>query len=319
MIDQERHELLSTVAELYYVQRSSQAEIASKLGFSRSAISRFLTEARNKGVVEIRIFYPLRRSSELEFALTYRYDLRRAYVINSGNLNEEQTLRLLGRQGAYYLGEHLTEDSILGISWGTAVHEVSQAIRPKQIPGMTVVQMVGSIGSGDPAIDGPEVARNIAAVYGGRYVTLNSPVIVKDRLTRDAIMREQKIQDVIQLGQSADYMLVGIGSADPDRSGMVRAGYLTRREMASLKAKGAVGDIACSFIDIHGHYQDFAINDRVVGMNLEQINNGRSIVVGVAGGKIKAKAILGALSGGFVDVLVTDDKAAEEILLLDPI
>jgi DNA-binding transcriptional regulator LsrR (DeoR family) len=269
--------------------------------------------------VEIRIHHPLRRSSELEFALTHRYDLRRCYVINGGNLSDLQTLRLLGRQAALYLGEHLREESILGISWGTAVHEVAEAIRPKQHPRFMVVQMIGSIGSGDPIIDGPEVARTIAAAYGGRYVTLNSPVIVQDRSTRDAIMGEQKIQEVLELARRADILLVGIGSTEPYRSGMVRAGVMTSEEMSALKAKGAVGDVGCGFFDIKGNYDGFAINDRVVGMSLEQINNGAGMVVGVAGGKIKAQAILGALRGGFVDVLVTDDKATEEILVLDPI
>jgi deoxyribonucleoside regulator len=40
-------------------------------------------------------------------------------------------------------------------------------------------------------------------------------------------------------------------------------------------------------------------------------------VIGVAGGEAKAEAILGALRGGHVNVLVTDDAAARKLLALD--
>jgi deoxyribonucleoside regulator len=40
-------------------------------------------------------------------------------------------------------------------------------------------------------------------------------------------------------------------------------------------------------------------------------------VLGVAGGKVKAPAILGALRAGLVNALVTDDTAAQCLLELD--
>jgi DNA-binding transcriptional regulator LsrR (DeoR family) len=39
-------------------------------------------------------------------------------------------------------------------------------------------------------------------------------------------------------------------------------------------------------------------------------------VIGVAGGEAKAEAILGALRGGHVNVLVTDDVTARKVLAL---
>ncbi len=40
-------------------------------------------------------------------------------------------------------------------------------------------------------------------------------------------------------------------------------------------------------------------------------------MIGVAGGQGKAPAILGALRGGHMDVLITDSTAATELLRLD--
>jgi DNA-binding transcriptional regulator LsrR (DeoR family) len=58
------------------------------------------------------------------------------------------------------------------------------------------------------------------------------------------------------------------------------------------------------------------IHDRRIGIELSDL---RSIpkVVGVAGGINKAQAILGALRGGFLDVLVTNELAAIRLLELE--
>ena len=68
MTPYDRLELLATVADLYYVERCSQAEIANRLGYSRSAVSRMLTEAHEHQLIEIRINHPMQRVSQLEYA-----------------------------------------------------------------------------------------------------------------------------------------------------------------------------------------------------------------------------------------------------------
>ena len=45
-------------ARLYYEQGRSQTEVAAELGLSRSNVSRILTQARDRGIVEISIHDP---------------------------------------------------------------------------------------------------------------------------------------------------------------------------------------------------------------------------------------------------------------------
>lgn len=66
---QDRASLLADVAEMYYLEQKNQAEIAKTIGVTRSMISRMLTEARESGIVEIRIQRPLQSDPELESAL----------------------------------------------------------------------------------------------------------------------------------------------------------------------------------------------------------------------------------------------------------
>jgi len=318
MVDFERLELLARVAEMYYINDLSQADIARELFFSRSKVSRLLTEAKDNGLVEISVNHPIQRAMDLERVFTDKYQLKNTLILKSGNLPPGRMLRSLGRMGANYLNDCLTDSSTLGISWGTAVYEVAQAFRPRNLSDFNVVQIIGSIGFGDPAIDGPEVARHIAVNFSGKYYTLNAPVIVKDKRTRDGLIKERNIQKVIQQANQADYLLVGIGSSNPGRSGLVRAGYLRADELDQINQQtGAVGDICCCLFNLAGKYRGIDFNNRVVGMNLDQLKSTRAEVIGVAGGQEKAEAVLGALRGGLIDTLVIDDMAAEEILRIE--
>ena len=68
-----------------------------------------------------------------------------------------------------------------------------------------------------------------------------------------------------------------------------------------MLARGAVGDIALRFFDNYGQAIQTDVDERVIGINLDQLAQVKR-VVGVAGGPEKKEAILGALRGGLVDV-----------------
>lgn len=311
-----RLKLLAEVATLYYEDELTQEEIARRLGISRSNISRLLTEARGKGVVEIRINYPWQTSPVLQTELVERFGLSVARVLKSGGYDYKRMLQGLGALAARYLEGVIQERSIFAIGWGTAVYEVVSALRPMRKMDIDVVQMIGAIGSGDPLIDGPELARVLANNLNGRFNHLHAPLIVGNAEVQQALLEEQQIAETLQTARKADIAVVGIGSVEPSISSLIRAGYIDEQELASICQSGAVGDICARQFDIRGQVLDIELNRRVVGIDCASLKEIKC-VVGVAGGILKAPAILGALRGGFLDVLVTDDKAAKEVLRLD--
>ena len=181
---------------------------------------------------------------------------------------------------------------------------------------ITVVQMIGAVGMGDPLIDGPDLARFLAVVYGGEYRYLHAPLIVESQRVQEAFHQELMIQETLELARRAETALVGIGSLNPHESSLKRAGYLDETDLAELSSQGAVGDICARHYDSSGGVLDIELNRRIVGIELDEL---RKIdrVIAVAGGEGKAEAIKGALRGGYVDVLVTDDLAAQRVLELD--
>ena len=77
----DRDELLADVAEMYYEEGLTQAQISRQVGMTRSAISRMISEAKQKGIVEIVVHRPLRFDKDLESALIERFNLKNASVL----------------------------------------------------------------------------------------------------------------------------------------------------------------------------------------------------------------------------------------------
>ena len=96
----------------------------------------------------------------------------------------------------------------------------------------------------------------------------------------------------------------------------MQLGYLTAADVRDLREQGVAGDILGQFFDADGKVADVPIHDRRIGIDLSDLKYIPK-VVGVAGGLHKVPAILGALRGGFLDVLVTNELAAVRLLELE--
>lgn len=314
-LSDERLELLAQAASLYFEDGLNQGEIAEQLGVSRASVSRLVAEARELGVVEIRINFPLARNTELERALAARFALDAVYVLSSKTIVPDHILNRLGRLASQHLQTRILPGAIVALSWGTAVFETVQSVRRRPVERLRVVQVIGAAGSNNPRIDGPDLARQLAERLGGEYHYLHAPLLVESPFVRDTLLNDPRMQRTIELARQANVALVGIGSTQPEISPLVRAGYLSVAEEEELSRMGAVGDFCGYHIDQHGAPVDSPVNRRVVGIALADL---REIphVIGVAGGAAKAPTILAVLRGELIDVLVTDDRAAQEVLRL---
>ncbi len=313
-----REHLLVQVAQLYYELSLSQEEVARRLGISRSYVSRLLSEARRRHIVEVRVRPRFPTVPSLETELRDRFRLREAHVLLSGNQSTDMILRGLGALAAERLRDLLHAHIIVAIGWGTAVCETLNSLRPTEVDGAQIVQMIGGLATSNQSmirIDGTELARRLAEAVRGTFRYLPAPNYVESTLAHEALMRERNVREVLALASRADVALVGIGSADPQASGFVRAGLLSSDDLQAIVQAGAVGDICGYYFDVHGRVLDLELHQRLVGLDLASIRRIKSVVA-VAGRKEKARAILGALRGEYVDILVTDDTAVREVLRL---
>jgi DNA-binding transcriptional regulator LsrR (DeoR family) len=175
--------------------------------------------------------------------------------------------------------------------------------------------MVGAIGASNSDFDGANLVRELAQTLGGEYFTLNAPLIVENAETQRALLQEPSIRKVLDLARQASIALVGVGAVARGASSPVRANLLSSSDLRTIQKHQGVGDICSQYFDVWGNLVAEQVNQRVVALDLESLK-ALPKVVGVASGTHKAKAILGALRGEFINALITDDLTANRVLQL---
>ncbi len=301
---------------MYFEEGRTQQAIAAELGISRSGVSRLLSEARRRGVVEIVIHHPLPTVGELEAALTERFGLKDARVLAGDGDAYPRMLRRLGQLAARYFEDRLHDGMVVGISWGSALYEMIRAIRPRNAYRVEVVQLIGATGAEATPESGPILAQLLAERLGSKLYQLHAPLIVESEAARRALLADRHIRATLERAKRADVALVGIGTTRAGYYSLVRAGYLTEEEAARIRKSGAVGDVCAQHYGLDGRWLDIDLNHRVIGLDHESLRR-IDTVIGVAGGSVKAQAIYGALKGGFVNALITDEAAARRVLAME--
>jgi len=311
-----RQEYLARIASWYYDQNKNQQEIADQIGVTRSAISRLLAEARTKGIIEIVVHYPWRTSSELEAALVSTFKLKAACVLVRENKTYAEMLTGLGVLAAHYATPFFHDKMVIGVSWGSALHQMILAIKPMALPGAQVIQLVGGTGAERSSIDGPLLAPLLANNLGCSCRYLYAPLITETEAGREALLQDRSIRETLEKAENSDLAAVGIGTMVHEYYNPMRLGYVNAAEFEEVRSAGVVGVICGHHFDIHGNVLDIDVNRRVVGVDPRALGK-VPVVMGVAGDIVKAEAIFGALNGGYVNVLVTDDTAAQKVLQLE--
>lgn len=312
-----RDDLLAMAASLYYKLNYGQSDIAERLGVSTSTVSRLLKEAWDRGIIEVKIKTPIPRDFVLETQLVARFSLTDALVLEAKPDNDDASLVAgAGQLAAIYLQRiipDLPEGSTIGVAWGTGVHATVNALPNNLARQIDVVQLMGGVGA--LVVDGPDLARMVAAKLGGRHYDLHAPVLVERPEVRELFLAEPTVREGIRRARSVQLAITGIGSLDERDSSFLRAGLITRADLAMLRALGAVGETAGRFFDTSGQTAEIEINRRVIGVELEDLRRIPKVIA-VARGLSKAPAILGALCGGYLNVLATDNVTARAVLSL---
>jgi len=306
--------LMAKIARMYYTQGLRQMEICQRLNIHQSTVSRLLQRAGREGIVRITVSLPSGTHTEVEDALQSRYGLDEAIVVDCLE-DEAQISHDLGAAAAFYLENTLKPADVVGISsWSAALLEMVNALNPsRRFKNTRVVQILGGVGNPTAEVHATEVTRRLADLIGGEATLLPAPGVVGSRDARDVLMKDRFVREALDLFPKIALALVGIGATQPSRALASSGNVFSTQEIKLLVGKGAVGDICLRFFDAEGRAVVTELNDRVIGMDLDQLRAVRR-VVGVAGGRRKTNAIRGALAGKLINVLITDLATAESLL-----
>lgn len=306
--------LLTKVARMYYERGLRQSAIADQLNLSQATISRLLKRAEEERLVRTTVSVPLGAFPELEEKLQAIYHLKDVIVVDSVQ-DDEQILRDIGAAAAFYVETTVKRGEVVGISsWSATLLAMVDAMHPlsKSVEA-NVVQTLGGIG--DPAAEAhaAHLSRRLAALMHGKSVFLPAPGVAGTAKTRRVYLDDPFVREAMALFDGVSLALVGIGSVEPSRLLASSGNVFSPEELEQLKAQGAVGDVCLRFFDSAGLPVITPLNDRVIGISLDQLRQARR-TVGIAGGERKLAAIRGALEGGWINVLITDRYTAEKLI-----
>jgi len=306
-------ELLAEVAMLYFETGWTQNEIAKHIHTSRSTVSRLLQEAKSKNVVEIKIHYPWDRSPELENQLLKKFGLKDIRVLETRGRQGIDALRGTAVLAARYLTAIIKDTTILGISWGRAVSQTVEMLKPSEKPPMKVVQLFGSA-IPNSRFDGSDVVRRCANIYDGECYYIHAPLFVDNAEAHKALISNPHISETLVLAAKADIIVTGIGSLESQLTpSQTWLRYLSQEAVNNLKVRGAAGHICAHHYDLEGNILDIPLHKGIIGIKPRLLHEVKQ-VIGVTSGTEKARAILGALNGNLINVLITDDTTAKTVL-----
>lgn len=314
-LDDERQRLLADVAEMYYLQGLTQNQIAQHLEIDRSTVSRMLAEARREKIVDVRISRPLAIDLDLQGQLRERAGFQDALVMVTRGENPDSLLRRLGEITAQYIVPKLEHNMIIGLSWGTGVSAVVDALQINHFIPLKIVQLVGSLGAQTTAYDGHGLVQRLAQKLDSESYILNAPFSVESPEIARSLMNTPSVQQALDLGRRCDLAILGVGSTEMAHSSFYQAGYVPAEELHQLQELGMVGDVCGLHFTEAGMAPEIDFHQRIITINSQDL---RSIPlrVALASGEYKVKPVLGALRAGFINVLITDQKTARGILSL---
>jgi len=305
--EREHIELLLNIARQYYLKGESQAKIADAVNFSRPSISRLLTEARRRGIVQIQISHPLERLTTLEKELADAFGLTKVRVADSAH-DVGEVLRC----AASLLVESCAEDSLITVSNGPTVAATVNAVPRMHWAKSQVIQMVGSLGHHHRMADSSEVCRRLAHRLGGSFRELPVPFFLSSSTIAAQMRAEEPIAATLALGSDADVALVEVGAVHMNMN-QISDTYPNPDLVYEMAQTGAVAHIVGHYVSREGDHLSTPLCERAVTIGLEQIK-AIPLVIAVAWGLEKIQALKAVMRGGFISALVTDRFTAEELL-----
>jgi DNA-binding transcriptional regulator LsrR (DeoR family) len=180
-------------------------------------------------------------------------------------------------------------------------------------PGVQVVQILGGVGNPGAEMHAARLTGRLARLVNGKATFLPAPGIVGSPASLNVLLADPYVNEAMALFQQVSLALVGIGTVEPSELLAESGNIFSGTELDILRGEGAVGDILLHFFDEYGQPIETSLNSRVISMSLPQLQQ-VDRAVGVAGGRRKQEAILGALRGNLINVLITDCYTAKRLL-----
>lgn len=308
----EEIKLLIEVSKMYYEEDMKQEVIAQQLGISRPKVSRCLKKAKEMGYVKITILDPFSKLKNKEAKLAEVLGLKGVGIAAVGD--DRDVKSAVGERAAEFLKEILKPNDIIGVGWGTSLVKMTEALRPCNIPNLTVVQIKGAISCNNLGHMAYTIVEKFSEKLKAALYYLPVPVLLNNKEIKEQLMNDPNIAESVRMSQKANIAIFSIGYPS-EKSIIAKCGYITGDILVKMRKKGAVGDICSRFFTIEGEVFDPELDERNTSIELSELRN-KEYSIGIASAVHSVQGIMGAIAGGYINCLITDEETADKLLAL---
>lgn len=310
--------MIARVAQMYHIEGQRQAAIANRLRISQATVSRMLKRAQDEEIIRTTVVAPSGTYAELEARLREGFGLSEAIVVECSEDRDGAIMARIGEAAAHFLEATLQSGEIIGVSsWSETILKMVDNIHPmKNGKARYVVQTMGGIGDPTVQTHANQLTMRLARLTGAEAHLLNTPGVTQSREAKLVLLGDPYVRETMDLFRKLSLSIVGIGAIEPSTM-LARSGNVfSSREVAEIREAGGVGEISLRFFDADGNFVKTPLDERVIGMTLEEQTE-VDRVIALAGGQSKTDAIRASLKTGVVDLLITDKFTAERLVVTD--
>jgi len=307
MPEHSHEELLARISSEYYLENRSKVEIAASYDVSRFQVARLLAEARERGIVEIKVHFPSRVSAADTRRIESALRIGEVIVVADTTGDVIQARAIFAKAAAAEVSRQAPADGTLGISWSRTLDVASRLVR--DLPRCDIVQLAGALptdGDSNPL----ELIQRLGHVSGGLTWPLWAPLVVEDPTTAAGLRRQPEIAGALAKADSLDLAVVAIGAWKPGTSTVWERADAEVRE-AAVEA-GAVAECSGRLLDAAGVPVESGLDEQIIAVTIKQLQRTPKVIA-VAQGEARAEAVLAVAKAGFVTTLIVDAPLAQAL------
>ncbi len=299
---------LVTVAKMYYEDNMNQSEIAKIIGVSRPLVSILLSEAKELGIVEIKINSPFEMDNNIMRVLCKTYNIKGGSLINGVN-SKSMTEKMIIKSSYDFIRKAASHGEYFGISWGNMIGDIVEFMENQDdnlmIDG-NVCSLVGNSATASKNYHTDELCRAFGQATGCKPHFALAPAFYETNEDLKSVSKLDFFNKIQQSWEKVNFAIVNIENhpSVPDLATASRFGK---------KIKDAVGHMVAYFYDKDGNIIENE-NDVVYRIPLDQLKKA-DIVMGICRCNITVDNLIGALKTGILTHIFVEQQIAQEVVL----
>lgn len=294
------------VANLYYKENKTQAQIAEIMEISRPSVSNLLARARREEVVKIEIVDFDETPIGISYRLRERFNLKSCSIVPAQDDKAAMQAQIFDETLTLILGL-LPKVRIFGLGWG---YNIAQLLdRLEQLPvgegySGQVCPLIGTATVPHRGYHPNEMAVDFGQKTGLTPAFLMAPAFPESRAEAELFMTTENYKAVAALWRRLDTAVVTLGAYPnvPDQATASRFG----RELTDRKA---VSNILSYFYNVAGE-QIQGEDDHAIQIPTGSLGRIRNLI-GLTPVGSNPDAVLGCLRAGCIKHLIIDEALAK--------